>query len=234
MANITNKNAYSMYHQFYDEIEGPQEDKATFIKGLIKKWNPDAKELLEVACGTGNILEHLYGEYDVEGLDFSENMLTLAQNKLPEIQFYLQDMSDFKLERQYDAIICIYDSINHLLSFDKWEGLFKSVKSHLVNGGVFIFDMNTLARLEYLADGNTIFIPFNEDYLIMEVEKESNAYGWNLKVFEHVESNHFDLFEEKIYETSFEVDKVKKSLEKYFKIEEEIDQVGRIYFVCRS
>ena len=41
-------------------------------------------------------------------------MLALARKKLPHIRFYRQNMTSFNIAKQFDAIVCLFDSINHL------------------------------------------------------------------------------------------------------------------------
>ena len=69
-----------------------------------------------VACGTGLHLEHLRKDYEVEGLDISEEMLTVARDRLPGVPLHVADMAD--LGTCFDAITCLASSISHMLSED--------------------------------------------------------------------------------------------------------------------
>lgn len=73
-------------------------------------------------------------------------MIKVGQGKLPDTKFHTADMTAFKLSEKFDVILCIFDSVNHLLTFDQWEALFDRAKEHLSAGGVFIVDMNTIAK----------------------------------------------------------------------------------------
>jgi ubiquinone/menaquinone biosynthesis C-methylase UbiE len=46
--------------RFYDEVMGNRAESAAFIHNLIRRHKPEAKTLLELACGTGAISETLY------------------------------------------------------------------------------------------------------------------------------------------------------------------------------
>lgn len=61
-------------------------------------------------------------------------------------------MTDFTLPEPVDIVFCVYDSINHLLSFDKWIKTFKQVYANLNPEVLFIFDMNTLKKLEEISN----------------------------------------------------------------------------------
>jgi ubiquinone/menaquinone biosynthesis C-methylase UbiE len=56
-----------------------------YIISIIKKLNPDAKAVLDLCCGTGSMTAILSKKgYDVDGVDISSEMLTVASNKLFE------------------------------------------------------------------------------------------------------------------------------------------------------
>lgn len=111
--------SYDTIAQFYDSVVADPTEKALWLKQLIRKYHPEAKSVLELACGTANILEVLAKDYYVAGLDNSAEMLKVAHKKLSKTKFYQADMSNFKLDKKFDTILCIYDSINHLLHYSE-------------------------------------------------------------------------------------------------------------------
>ena len=96
---------------------GDRSQAANFTRSLIAHHKPKTKTVLEIACGTGAILGVLSDTYEVTGLDRSRQMLAIARKKLSHIRFYRQNMTNFRIARQFDAIVCVFDSINHLFSF---------------------------------------------------------------------------------------------------------------------
>jgi ubiquinone/menaquinone biosynthesis C-methylase UbiE len=74
---------YRMFSRFYDLVMGDRSQVATYLCSLIKRYKPDAKSILEIACGTGGILGFLSESYEVAGLDRSRAMLSIARQKLP-------------------------------------------------------------------------------------------------------------------------------------------------------
>ena len=116
---------YDLLARHYDAVTGDSSTETVFIDSLIRQCNGQAVTLLEVACGTGGIIAPLAGRYKVSGLDISPAMLAVARTKLPEgTPLYLADMSGFRLDVTFDAIICVYHGVNHLLGFAAWEGFF--------------------------------------------------------------------------------------------------------------
>lgn len=75
---------------------------------------PPGARVLEIGCGTGDLLAALRPSLGV-GIDFSGEMVRLAQQRHPELRFLTADADDFRLEEKFDAIICS-DLIN-----DVWD-----------------------------------------------------------------------------------------------------------------
>jgi daunosaminyl-N,N-dimethyltransferase/N-dimethyltransferase len=70
--------------------------------------------VLDAACGTGSHLAHLRERFDVAGFDRSDDMLAIARRKLPGVPLFLADMADFRVERPFDALLCLFSSIGYL------------------------------------------------------------------------------------------------------------------------
>ncbi len=79
-----------LYDLFYDWKDYRAE--AGKIRELVATRNPDARTLLDVACGTGSHLVHLRDWYAVEGLDLNAGFLKVAFRRLPEVKLHEADM----------------------------------------------------------------------------------------------------------------------------------------------
>ena len=139
---------YDVFGKFYDAIMGDRGKATMRLRELIHKVNPKAQNVLELGCGTGSVLEHLVKDYEVWGVDLSRKMLSLAKKKVPQARLSRQDMVRFHLPRKFDVVCCVFDSINHILSFADWKKLFVNVRRHLSDSGIFIFDINTQKKLD--------------------------------------------------------------------------------------
>ena len=115
---------YKNFSKVYDIFSTNYDWCLGFIEEVIRDYVIDPKSILELACGTGNILHHFTGRYEVAGLDISTSMLEQARKKLPDVPFFQNDMVDFNLENKYDVILCMYDSINHILKYENWLNVF--------------------------------------------------------------------------------------------------------------
>lgn len=151
MSNKQPVNApYTRYAEIYDRDQG-YFSQATFryLQRLLPEHGCLKGRALDLACGTGT-LAHLLAEdgWRVTGVDQSADMLEKARKKAPRISFHRQDIRHLALEGPFELVTCSYDSLNYLLDVaDLWR-VFDRVASHLVSGGCFYFDLNTLYALE--------------------------------------------------------------------------------------
>jgi SAM-dependent methyltransferase len=107
------------------------------------------QRLCELACGTGNLSLILckFG-YEITGVDNSKRMLLQAQSKIRHVRnlescgahFINHDMLTYRSANQFDAMVCVYDSINYISNKGSVEKFLENVFSNLKPGGVFIFD----------------------------------------------------------------------------------------------
>lgn len=233
---------YEVFARFYDQVMGEPTERVSTLRDLIDKHAPDARSILELACGTGSILEVLEGRYDLAGLDLSLGMLDRARQKIPRADLRQADMTNFNFGRKFDIVLCVFDSINHLMTFPLWEAVFKNVDEHLNPLGIFIFDMNTRHKLENIAAAPTFKQPFAGKEMELKVLKDDrNIYHWTIKINEPTAGGS-ELHEEDIPEVAFDKDQVLEGIQKHLDVVELIDEqhsavtneTNRIYFVCRK
>jgi len=113
---------YSTLAEIYDHImENVDYDVwADFIDEIIQVHHPDPRSILELACGTGSLSLSLYELmcYEIVGTDKSPAMITKAQRKNQDlaasVEFKEMDFLDISLNRKFDAVVSIFDSINYL------------------------------------------------------------------------------------------------------------------------
>ena len=111
------------------------------VHGLIAERNPDARTLLDVACGTGIHLAALRAWYEVSGVDASPDMLAVARARLGDAASLTQgDMVSFDLGRPFDAVICLFSSIGYLPNDPELRRAFAQMATHLAPGGVLVVD----------------------------------------------------------------------------------------------
>ncbi|MDZ7331842.1 MAG: class I SAM-dependent methyltransferase [candidate division KSB1 bacterium] len=141
---------YSKLAYIYDELMSYVDYKnwGSYIEKIIERWNPNARTILDISCGTGNLLMQLNSKkYQLYGSDLSFEMLKVAQHKLAaanrSISIWQSSMCDFCLRSTIDVIISLYDSVNYLLKDGDWMSMLESVYQSLQSQGLFIFDICT-------------------------------------------------------------------------------------------
>jgi len=233
---------YAAFALFYDQVMGDRGREAAFVQALIQKHRPKASSVLELACGTGAILERLQLHYEVTGLDASQPMLDIAARKVPQARLFHEDMTHFDLDETFDAVLCVFDSINHLLRFADWERVFDRAAAHLGDAGIFVFDVNMERKLAAFAVAPPWTQWFGDDNLLLiDVRDEGDGvYAWKVRIFEHSGDSAYRLYVEDIREVAFPLEQVRHALAERFRRVRVIDaerarpttRSERLYFVC--
>jgi len=137
--------AYDRFARIYNQHWGDDFSQRALplLDKLLLGQLPPAARLLDVCCGTGQLAQALAERgYQVTGLDGSEEMLRLARVNAPAAEFLLGDAREFSLPPIYHGAISAYDSLNHILHLEQLTGAFRCVRAALLDGGLFVFDLN--------------------------------------------------------------------------------------------
>lgn len=121
---------------------------ADFVQYIFRRYGLEAHDVFDMACGTGSTaIELAHRDFVLSGIDRSEGMLTVAKRKAKEhglkINFQKMDLTDLHDLPNYDAVLCLYDSINYLCFPDQISQLLEKVYIILRDRGIFIFDVCT-------------------------------------------------------------------------------------------
>jgi SAM-dependent methyltransferase len=112
------------------------------IDELLIPVLPKNARILDLCCGTGQMARELSSRgYKITGLDGSREMLKFARENAPSVKFILDDARSFKLSPEFDAVISVFDSLNHILELEELTSVFNNVYDCLKTGGLFLFDM---------------------------------------------------------------------------------------------
>lgn len=119
----------------YDEtFDGrfTREFKSTLVEAVkLEK----GYKVLDVACGNGALLWNLSEKEKIEGygVDISENMINIAQNKYPDFTFSVANSDCLPFENDKFDIITVCAAFHHFTKPEKFIGEAKRV---LKEGGV--------------------------------------------------------------------------------------------------
>lgn len=139
-------NDYDGFAEFYDKywtMHIPELFEEA-LNDLLFTEIQDKSNILELCCGTGNVANIISNRgYNVTGIDGSTAMINKAKLKNQKVNFLVDDARSFNLDKKFQAVTCLFDSINHMLSEEDLLKVFNSVYDHLDDNGIFIFDSNS-------------------------------------------------------------------------------------------
>lgn len=227
---------------YYDTFMGDYTSILEVISVLFEKYKPaHTTSILELACGTGNILKAFSRSYTLSGLDISSKMLAIAKKKVPYATYYHKNMTHFDLHETFDVILCIYDSINHLEKFRDWDKTFECVNLHLNPNGIFIFDadmpsmLNRQAKMplfqKQLDATTTLFVKVHKK------TQQKFIFEFTFKTFKGKNQS------VNIVERVYTLPRILPALNKYFRVvtlyDSKLKKVAsetseRIFFVCKK
>lgn len=173
---LTNDVNYAAVVDFYHEILA--------FEGVTPRTVAD------LACGTGSVSLLLAQRgYQVTGVDMSEDMLTVAVDKAQALEnrptFVCQKLQELRLPRGVDMAVSGLDSMNYITDPEDCEMAMKRVFKALNPGGIFIFDVNTPAKLRAM-DGQ-IFLDEDDDVYCVwrgEFDEKTNICSYGMDLFQ--------------------------------------------------
>ncbi|WP_026829028.1 class I SAM-dependent DNA methyltransferase [Exiguobacterium artemiae] len=149
--------AYEQFAYVYDELmqDVPYPE---WVAWVLEQVEP-GKRIADIGCGTGTATLLLADHYEVTGVDLSEEMLEIAQEKAMEtnrhVDFWVQDMRELELPDSVDAITILCDSLNYLQTESDVKQTFDSAARLLTDGGKLLFDVHSPYKMETLFNGKT-------------------------------------------------------------------------------
>jgi len=93
--------AYDLLHGARGKDYGREAER---VLARIRRLRPEARSVLDVACGTGlHLAAFLHLGLDVEGVELVPAMIAEARKRAPEVPIHAGDMRTFRLDRRFDA-----------------------------------------------------------------------------------------------------------------------------------
>ena len=151
---MLNNKGFDLWADDYDKSVGLSDEDGTYpfagYKAILNEiynrvLSASAKTVFDIGFGTGTLTSKLYEQgCAIYGQDFSDRMIALAQEKMPNARLFQGDFSNGLVEplthQKYDAIIATY-SLHHLTDSQKVTFL-ESLLSLLHEGGcIYIGDV---------------------------------------------------------------------------------------------
>jgi SAM-dependent methyltransferase len=130
------------YDALYANIADYPKTARTIDTLVTKHLNGGPYSLLDVACGTGKLLQEFrnLGTYDVQGVDLDPRMLAVARERLPDVPLHEADMVEFDLGEKFDVITCVGSSLQAVATVDRLNQAIYRFAAHLKPMGVVIVE----------------------------------------------------------------------------------------------
>ena len=184
--------AYEALAASYDRLTNDVDYRATvdFYRDILAQEGLHPRTAVDLACGTGTVSLLLARQgLDVTGVDLSEEMLTMAQQKAEGLEnpprFVRQSLQQLSLPRGVDLAVCALDSLDYITDPQDCAEAIRRVYRALNPGGIFIFDVNTPEKLRAM-DGQ-VFLDEDEDVYCVwrgEFEEETNICSYGMDLFQ--------------------------------------------------
>ena len=205
---------YDKFSYIYDELMKRQVDYDLLASNVIQicdKYEIAVKNILECGMGSGNLTEKfLKRKIDVDGFDISDNMLSIAYNKLLDynnVNIMKGDIRTFSANKKYN-LICCFDVLNYLKSLNEIELFLQNARKQMDKNSILMFDINSEYKLkEYL--GNNTFV----------IEEDNIFYVWRNFLYKKYIDFEIDFF---IKNKNNTYEKIKERQRQYIHSENDI------------
>lgn len=118
-------------------------EKYNYVLGTVaeKIHENNALKVLDIGCGTGNLINKLDKHIQYTGMDQSIEMLLIAKKKFPNANFRLGNFLDEPfVNNKFDMIISTF-AFHHLNTFEKEKAVNLLLKYLKPNGRIVIADL---------------------------------------------------------------------------------------------
>lgn len=220
------------YHILYQNRD--QKEASFFIDKLVSQLGLEkGRKVLDLCCGKGrhSIQLNELG-YDVLGVDLSSQSIAEAKNyENTSLQFEVHDMREPLVGLRVDAVFNLFTSFGYFDNLEENKLVLSSIHSYLQEEGVLIIDflnphfvINQMVSEEVKElDGIKFHISrfVDNGQIIKRIQFKDK--GQDHEYFEKVQAIDYDLFEQLLSTTGFQIDAVfgDYNLRSYNKIDSE-------------
>ncbi|MDR4925508.1 MULTISPECIES: class I SAM-dependent methyltransferase [Peribacillus] len=214
---------YERFAYVYDELmkDAPYEKWLMILTAKLEQYGIGGRKVLDLACGTGEMTVELAQHgFEVTGVDLSDEMLLVANEKAVKlglsIPLFQQNMAELEGLGQFDCVTIFCDSLNYLRDEEDIIKTFSRVHEHLKDGGLFLFDVHSIYKMEEIFRDNTFAVNGEEVSYIWDCFPGEEPYSveHDLSFFvRDDESGLYDRFDELHYQRTYPVEQYKKWLE---------------------
>lgn len=218
---------YQYMAHVYDDFmsSAPYDQWVLFTEKVLESSHKQVNRIADLGCGTGEITTLLANKgYSLTGIDNSAEMLSLAEQKAFKqnlnIHWLKQDLRSLDGLNHFDAAISFCDVINYITTLEDVKRVFQNVWNLLNNGGLFLFDVHSIAHVENNMVNNTFAeVTDKTSYIWFCNEGDVEGEMYHDLTFFTLNNNHYSRFDETHFQKVYSTDVYKQLLkENGFKI----------------
>lgn len=209
---------YNELAKYYDLFNYSDYGKQSmFLSKIFDKYSKDClnnRQVLDLACGTGEHIKLLKDKFIISGQDINWGMIKVARAKNKKIKIAQGDLNKLKIKTNfYGLIYCFSSSIQYILNPADLLKTFLAINKGLSAGGIFAFDLSYCK--ENWKEGYVgISTVIKDDLQIVEIFKSrsKNNISYYNPVYLINEKNKFKFYidEHQIY--LYKINQIKKLL----------------------
>jgi SAM-dependent methyltransferase len=133
---------YEKSAKFYDAIYSFKnyEKEVDQLREVVDARIPQARTLLDVACGTGKHLDYFQSFFECEGLEYESEFVDIARGRLPGVAIHQGDFRDFGLGKRFDVVTCLFSAIGYAHTPEGLHSAVDRMAQHLSPDGALIIE----------------------------------------------------------------------------------------------
>ncbi|MBB3108943.1 SAM-dependent methyltransferase [Paenibacillus phyllosphaerae] len=191
--------AYQQFATVYDRLmeDMPYPQWLQFAQDCWERLGMP-KTIADLGAGTGSIAIPLAQKgHEVYAIDLAADMLTIGRAKWESqpqralraeggsLHWLEQDMREWELPKQVDAVISFCDCLNYLTEPEDVVETFQATWEGLAPGGTFLFDVHAKRQLErYAAEQPFVFDEQDVAYIwVSDYDEEREEIEHHLTIF---------------------------------------------------
>lgn len=185
-------NAYQNLADSYDRLTNDVDYDAVvdFYRQICEREGVKPRTAVDLGCGTGSVALRLAQlGMQVTGVDLSEEMLTVAQQRCSSLEpmprFVHQALENLYLPVGVDLAVSALDSMDYITQPENCERAIRRIYKALNPGGLFIFDVNTPEKLRAM-DGQVFLDEDDDVYCVWrgEFDEQTNICSYGMDLFQ--------------------------------------------------
>lgn len=138
----------------------------------------EIKNILDVGCGNGKLLQKLSEEYRATGIDISAKMVEIARARSLDARHCRVD----EVTEKFDAVVAVADVLNYMEEA-QLQSFLEDVDDRLQSGGFFMADINTWHGFAEVAAGS-MNVDEEDRFLAIDAEFEEDVLQTDIVYFE--------------------------------------------------